>query len=36
MKRTIRWTRLAVVLYALAALASLLYTVGAPGAVEGS
>lgn len=30
MRRTISWTRLAVALYALAALATLLYTIGAP------
>jgi hypothetical protein len=30
MTRRIRWTRLVVVLYALAALATLLYTIGAP------
>ena len=34
--RPIGWIRLVVVLYALAALATLLYTIGAPGAVEGS
>jgi PDZ domain-containing secreted protein len=31
MKRRMSWTRLVVVLYALAALATLLYTIGAPG-----
>lgn len=30
MTRRISWTRLLVVLYALAALATLLYTIGAP------
>ncbi len=30
MTRTINWTRLALVLYGLAALATLLYTIGAP------
>jgi hypothetical protein len=31
MRQRISWTRLLVVLYALAALATLLYTIGAPG-----
>ena len=30
MRRTISWTRVVLVLYALAALATLLYTIGAP------
>jgi len=34
MKRTVNWTRVVLVLYALAALATLLYTIGAP-ATEG-
>ena len=36
MKPTMSWNRLVLVVYALAALATLLYTIGAPGAVEGS
>jgi hypothetical protein len=36
MRQGISWTRLLVVLYALAALATLLYTIGAPGAYGGS
>jgi len=36
MKQRMSWTRIVLVLYALAALATLLYTIGAPGATEGS
>jgi hypothetical protein len=36
MTRTLTFRRLLLAAYALAALATLLYTIGAPGAVEGS